>query len=253
MKALPVLLICCVLPLLAQPSSAQLCMPIKAGPEPDSGYSYIRTELVALKWLRAALQESAKFQPINRDDPQRMHKSVEFYDAVNNVSDDYDCAASLLKPYKDSKNESIRESVDSMLLAIKSIKEVNAELVEMMESLNKATKAEDINQTEIAKALANLKSIQGDVRTLTMAGVKMSTFAILRIEGTGDDQKPVACFITAAQRRTLLEEIHQLGRKSGKEVTYVDACVDILTNTVTPNLPTTSRLDGSYIFSERRL
>jgi len=237
-KALPVLLICCVLPLLAQPSSAQLCMPIKAGPEPDSGYSYIRTELVALKWVRAALKESEKFQPINRDDPQRMHKSVEFYDAVNNVSDHYDCAASLLKPYKDSKNESIRESVDSMLLAIESIKDVNAKLVELMESFNKARKAEDIDQTAIAKFLADAKSIQSYVRTLMMVGVKMSTFAIVRIEGTGDDQKPVAFLITSAQRGILSEEIRQLGRKSGKDVTYVDACVDILTKTVTTNLPT---------------
>jgi hypothetical protein len=216
MKALPVLLICCVLLLLAQPSSAQVCMPIKAGPEPDSGYSYIRTELVALKWVRTALQGSEKLQPIKRDDPQRVHKSVEFYDAVNNVSDDYDCAASLLTSYQDSKNEPIRKSVDSMLLAIKGIKDVNARLIEMLDSLSKAKKIEDMNQTENAKTLANLKSIQSYVRTLMMVGVKMSTFAIVRIEGTGDDEKPVAFLITAAQRGTLLEEIRNSVARAAK-------------------------------------
>lgn len=238
MRASPVLFVCCLLLLLAHSCSAQICMPIKAGPEPDSGYSYIRTELVALKWVRAALKETDKFQWISADDPARLHKSVELYGVVNNVSDDYDCAASLLTAYKDSKNEPIRASVDSMLLAIKSIKEVNATLIEMMETLNKATKPEDINQTQIAKTFADLKSVQSYVRTLMMAGTKMSTFGILRMEGTGDDQKPTAFLITALQRDTLLEETRQLGRKKDKEETYVDVCVDILTTTLTSKLPT---------------
>jgi len=109
----------------------------------------------------------------------------------------------------------------------------------MMESLNKATKPEDIDQTQIAKALADLKSMQSDVRNLMMAAVKLSTFGIVRTEGTGDDQKPVAFLITAPQRKTLLEETRQLGVKSDKEeTTYVDVCVYILTDTLTKNLPT---------------
>ena len=238
MKAFPVLRGCYLFFLLASPSSAQLCMPIKAGPEPDSGYSYIRTELVALKWVRAALTESDKFQWVNSGDPAQMHKTVELYTAVNNVSDDYDCATSLLTAYKDSKNESIRASVGSLLLAIKSSKEIDALLIGMMESLNKATKPEDINQAEIAKTLADMKSIQSYAHNLMMVGVKMSTFGILRMEGTGDDQKPTAFLITAAQRSTLLTETQELGRKKGKEQTYVDVCVDILLSTMNRKLPT---------------
>jgi hypothetical protein len=159
MKTFPLLLCSFLFFLLASPSSAQLCMPIKAGTEPDSGYSYIRTELVALKWVRAAIAESDKFQWVNSGDPAQMHKTVELYTTVNNVSDDYDCATSFLSAYKNSKNEYIRASVDSLLLAIKSSKEINAVLTSMMESLNKATKPEDINQAEIAKTLADAKTV----------------------------------------------------------------------------------------------
>jgi hypothetical protein len=212
-------------------------MPTKAGPQPDSGYSYVRTEIIALQWIRAGVTESQKFQWVSSQDSAQLHKTVELYAVANNVSDDYDCAVSLLAPYKDSKNESVRNSVDSLLLAIKSAKEINAVLIGMMEALNKATKPEDINQAEIAKTLADLKSMQKYVHGLTMAGVKMSTFSILRMEGTGDDVKPTAFTITATQRDTLLVETREFAKKKGKEETYLDLCTEILLTTLTLKLP----------------
>src|ERR1700720_1400664 len=109
----------CLLLILSAPSChAQVCMPTMAGPQPESGYSYIRTEILALQWIRAATTESEKLQWVARGDPQRAHKSVEFYVTANSISDDYDCAAFLLSPYKGSKNEPIHKSVDALLQVI---------------------------------------------------------------------------------------------------------------------------------------
>ena len=223
-----------------KPCSAQICMP-GADIQPDNPYSYIREEIKALQWIRSGLTNSEKFNWFSLNDPAQIHKTVELYTVVNNVSDDYDCAVSLLTPYKNSKNESVRNSVDSLLLAIKSTKEVNAVLISMMESLNKATKPEDINQTEIAKTLADLKSMQKYVRGLTMAGVKMSTFGILRMEGTGDGVKPTAFTITATLRDTLLAETLEFAKMKGKEETFVDLCAKILLTTLTLKLPMPSQ------------
>jgi hypothetical protein len=230
-------LLCLLFILSARSCRAQVCMPTKAGPQPESGYSYIRTEILALQWIRAATTKSEKLQWIATDDPQRVHKSVEFYATANSVSDDYDCAVFLLAPYKDSKNESIHGSVDALLLAIQTTKEINGNLITMMETLNKAKKAEDIDQQEIAKTLGNIKSMQKDVRNLAMVGVKMSTFGILHIDGTGDDAKPTAFTITGTERQTLLSETRVLAKAKGKEESYVDLCADILLTILTSKLP----------------
>jgi hypothetical protein len=221
----------------ARSCRAQVCMPAKAGPQPESGYSYLRTEILALQWIRSATSESEKLQWIAPEDPQRVHKSVEFYATANRASDDYDCAAYLLTPYKESKNESIHTSVDTLLLVIQTTKEINGNLIAMMETLNKAKKAEDIDQQEIAKTLGNIKSMQKDVRTLAMAGVKMSTFGILHKDGAGDDAKPTAFTITATERQTLLSETRVLAKAKGKEESYIDLCADILLTILTSKLP----------------
>ncbi len=230
-------LLCLLFILFAPACPAQVCMPTKAGPQPESGYSYIRTEILALQWIRAATTETEKLQWVARDDPQRVHKFVEFYATANNVSDDYDCAASLLNPYKDSKNEPIHKSVDALLQAIQITREINGKLIGMMETLNKAKKVEDIDQQEIPKTLGNIKSLQKDVRTVAMLGVKISTFGILRIDGTGDDAKPTAFTITATERQTLLSETKALAKARGKEESYIDLCADILLTMLTSKLP----------------
>src|ERR1700738_2437161 len=115
--------------MLARPCSAQICMP-GAEIAPDSGYSYIREEVKALQWIRNALVESQKIQQplIAPDDPERIHKTVELYTTIKNVSDDYTCAISLVTPFKDSRDESIHASVDALLTAIHATQDNNAEL-----------------------------------------------------------------------------------------------------------------------------
>jgi hypothetical protein len=228
---------CCLLFLaLAKPCSAELCIG-GAEKEPDNPYLYIREEIKVLQWIRAGNTETAKLQWVSPNDSTQFHKAVEFYVAFNNASDDYDCAASLLKPYKVSKNESIGKSVDSLLLTIEATRKVNAVLIGIMESLNKATKPEDVNQAELAKTFADLKSLRETSHLQAMLAVKISTYGILRMEGAGDYVKPTAFTITGAQRDTLLTETRKLGRKNGKEETYVDLCVDILLATLTRELP----------------
>jgi len=81
-----------------------------------------------------------------------------------------------------------------------------------MESLNKARKAKDINQTEIAKTLADLKSVQKYVRNLAMAGVKMSTFGILRMQGEGGDADVSAQRVVAGERDSPIQDSRGYGR-----------------------------------------
>jgi len=227
-----------ILPLLilAQGCFAQICLP-EAQPQPNSAYAYVRAEVKALHWIRAALAESQKIESPRVDDPERLHKLVTLYSASETVSDDYTCAASMLEKYKDSKIESIGTSVVTLLVAINTTKEINAKLLSLMEAINKATKPEDIDQVEIAKLLGNVQAMQKDVRTMAMLGVKMSTFAIVQTEGEGDSAKPVAFTITPAQRATLLAEVQELAKKQTIN-TYVDACADLLLGTLNRPLRT---------------
>ena len=189
---------------LVKPCFAQMCMP-GAEIKPDSPYSYIREEVKAFRWIRIGLLQSQKVQRpvIASDDPQRLHKMVELHTVLNNIDDAYTCADSLLTPFKDSKDESVHGSVDALLTAIYGTKENNAVLNAMTDSINKATKPEDIDEVKISKTLADIKSAQRDVMKLMMAGAKMSTFGILKMEGEGDDAKPTAC---ANHRRTDAQE-----------------------------------------------
>jgi hypothetical protein len=221
--------------LLPTASYAQLCM-TETHPQPDSGYAYVRAEVKALHWIRSAVTESRQIQPPDLNDPEHLHKTVELYAAVQAASDDYDCAVSLLTPYKQSKNGSISTSVDSFLKAIQMTKEINTDLVGLMESLNKATKAEDIDEQAIAKMLATVKGLQKDVRTMSMAAAKLSTFSIL-VQGD-EDTKPTAFSITAKQREALLADVRGLKKKDD---TYVDLCADILLDTLTKQLRTSEK------------
>ena len=108
----------------------------------------------------------------------------------------------------------------------------------MIETLNKATKAEDIDEVEIGKTLATIKSAQHDVMNLMMAGAKLSTFGILKIEGEGDDTKPIAFTITPAQHAKLLAEVNEPAKK--KSSNYVDNCADILLKALNLKMPMSS-------------
>ncbi len=220
----------------AKPCAAQVCMP-EGKPQPNSPYAYIRAEIRALQWIRSGLTESEKLHPLPpAGDPERMHKAVIRYTVVNTVTDDYKCAVAVLEPYKDSKNESIRASVEGLLGAIAMTKKVNALVLEMMESTEKAKKPEDIDQTTIAKGLADLTSLQKDIHKMAMVSVKLSTFGIVRLEGDDENAKPVAFTISPTQRATLLAEVRRLAKNNGQN-TYVDFCAEILLRTLTKQLP----------------
>ena len=119
-----------------------------------------------------------------------------------------------------------------------------------MVSLNKATKPEDINPAEIAKTLADIKSMQKYVRDLVMLGVKMSTFGVLQMETYGDDAKPIAFTITKAQRDTLLAETRELSKKNAR-ATYVDVCAENSPHDVDPAIAH-SRLKGALLTEIRQ-
>jgi hypothetical protein len=210
-------------------------------PEPNNAYAYIRTEIKALRWIREALTQSQKFHPLpSESDPERMHKSVELYTTAETVSDDYNCAVSLLTAYRDSRDEHTRESVNSFLLAIATTRDINVKLIGLMESVNKAQKAEDIDQVGIAKLLANVKVLQKEVAQMSMLAAKMSTTGIMRFEGDGDDAKPIAFTITAAQHGRLLTEIQELANAKKGELTFVDGCAEIILDAVKKQLRTSA-------------
>ncbi len=226
--------------LLALQCRGQVCVP-ETHPEPNNPYAYIRTEIKVLRWIREALAQSQKFHPLpSESDPERIHKSVELYTTAETVSEDYNCAVSLLTAYKGGRDEHIRESVDSFLIAIATTQDINTKLIGLMESVNKAQKAKDIDQVGIAKLLANVKMMQKEVAQISMLAAKMSTTGIMRFEGDGDDAKPVAFTITAAQRGRLLTEIQELANAKRGELTYVDGCAEILLNAVKKPLRTST-------------
>ena len=210
-------------------------------PKPDSPYSYIRTEIRVLKSLRAALNDAAKINAlviIPASDPKRLHKLVERNEVVNAIADDYGCAIALLKPYQNSRDNNVHVSVEAFNNGIDITQQADAKLLEMMESLDKATRAEDFDQPAIAKQLADLNSIKQDSRKLILMGVKMSSFGILKLVGGDDDSKPVAFTITEQERLKLLSDANELAKREDPGTSYIDICADFLVDTLTKSLPT---------------
>ena len=210
-------------------------------PKPDSPYSYVRTEIRVLKSIRSGLADASKVDSlvvIPASDPQRLHKLVERNEIMNAVADDYNCAIELLKPYQNSTNDNVRTSVTGFNEGIGATKQVDARLLEMMESFDKATTADDFDQPAIAKQLADLNGIKADARKLIIMAVKASSFGILKGVGGDDEWKPVAFTITEQQRAKLLAEAKELAKRQAGTETYVDVCADFLVDTLTKNLPT---------------
>lgn len=226
---------------IAQVCGAQVCIP-EVLPQPNSPYSYIRGEIKALKWIRYALTEMQKVQsPLDGNDPERLHKLVNMYTVAETASDDYSCATLLLKSYKDSKDDTVADSAQTLLKAIETSTMINTKLMGTMEALYKAEKSEDIDQVGIAKMLANIQSLQKDIRNLTMAGVKMSTFAILRIQGEDDNARPVAFTISEKQRAILVGEAQDLRAEGKDQFSVVDGCAEILLTSLKQRLPTANQ------------
>jgi hypothetical protein len=215
--------------LLAQMCLAQICNP-EPHPQPNNGYSYLREEMKALHWIRTALVESQKIQPPSApDDPERFRKLVQLHSTAEAVIDRYNCAAAILKNYKGSGNEYIKQSAETLVITIETTKDINEKLIGMMDSLYAAQKPEDIDQVGIAKMLGNVKSIQKDVMQLSMEATKMSTFGIFRMDKAGEDAKPVAFSVTREQRATLRAEAQDLAKNNGYS-SYVDNCAKIILN-----------------------
>lgn len=205
------------------PASA-LCIP-GADIKPESGYSYLREEVKVLQAMNRAIEHSEKLNdpPLLKDDPQRIHKEVEFYSALHDVEDDYSCAESLLRPFSASKNPSIQESSSSILFG--------------MELIKKAANVEELNQLEIGKRLADLKSLQKDARTLVMLGVRASAFSVLKYEGQGEDSKPIAFTINQNQHARVMSDLKEILPRKGKSETYIDLCITSLNKILSTQLP----------------
>ena len=230
-----------VLPLfLTHPCIAQSCNPA-FHPETDSGYAYIREEMKALRWIRSALLESTKIQhPGAPDDPQHVQKLAELHATADAMAERYNCAVSILQNFKDSKNESIQESAETLLRALDASKGINEKLVAVLDSLYDPQKQQDLDRAGIADMLKNVKSIQRDTWDLSMAGTQASTFAIFKMQGAGKDSRPVAFSITHDQRNTLRAEAGTLAKNDGFS-SYVDDCAEILLNGLAQDLPEPSK------------
>jgi len=230
-----------VLPLiLTHPCTAQTC---NAAPHPEtnSGYAYMREEIKALRWIRSALLESTKIQPPGpREDPQHVHKLIELHSTAEAVADRYNCAVSILQNFKDSKNEYIKESAETLLKALETTKNINEKLVSILDSIYDAKRSEDIDQAGIAKMLGKVKSIQQDMAGLSMTGTQESTFAVLKMQEIGRDSRPIAFSITHGQRNTLQAEAESLAKNDGFS-SYVDDCAEIILDDLAQDLPESSK------------
>lgn len=222
--------------ILTHPCIAQTCNPAPH-PEINSGYAYIREEMKALRWIRSALLESTKIQPPGaREDPQHVQKLVELHSTAEAVADRYNCAVSILRNFKDSKNEYIKESAETLLKALETTKNSNEKLVGMLDSIYDAKRPQDIDQAGIVKTLGKVKSIQQDMAGLSMTGTQESTFAIFKMERTGVDTRPIAFSITHDQRSTQRAEAESLAKNDGFN-SYVDDCAEIILDDLAQGLP----------------
>jgi hypothetical protein len=223
--------------LLALPCSAQICT-FDEQAKPENPYAYMRTQVKALKLMRQAIELAATAQwPGLPDEPDYLHKAVAYYETIDGVDEKYTCAQRLLERYKQSKNDTVKESADSLLTAIDATKQINSELRAMVEAINKAKKIEDLHQEETAKHIADITSRWKVIHEVAMMGVKMSTYGIVHGEGGDDNWKPVAFTITRQQHKTLLADVQALAEGKSKEMNYVDLCADLLLKTLNQLLP----------------
>ena len=229
------LVVCLLVPAI---SVAQECQPTDKA-EPESNFAYIRAEIKSLQWLRLAILESKKIPSSTPPgDPERAKKAELRNTLAMGLAKFYDCATQYVEPYGESKNKAIHESANGLMAAIRSSKEVNQNVLAELQQLDKAQSKEDIDP-EAAKRLEDLTSQENDARTAIQAGVKVSTFGIVRLKDPEDPQSdPVAFLITAKQRDELLAEVKQLAKKKPEETTYIDTCAEILLSLLNKKLPT---------------
>jgi hypothetical protein len=145
----------------------QLCSP-DLNPQVDSGFAYLHSEIKALTFLRLGMVASRKMEGglPSLDKPEAVHKAVEFYKAANETEDDYNCAMRIISAYQGSKNEAIKGSVEALQASISGSLDIQAKGVELMKALQTAKGPEDINLSEIPKAVADLLGAGGMGRGL---------------------------------------------------------------------------------------
>lgn len=225
---------------IVQVCAAQVCPP-EWQPQVSSSYSYIRAEIKALRSVRQAEIEWDKIELPGSKDPRRFVKLVNFYAIAQTVTDDYDCALMILQSYKESKDNDIAKEAEDLIKGINYRKLLSAKLVSELDAVIKAKRPVEIDETAVAKSVADLKGAEKDVNKLIAFEVKGSTFGIIRVVGDEDDAKPVAFTITEKQRATLLREAQELRDEGGfhKSVySYVDICAEVLLTTLKQHLPT---------------
>lgn len=223
---------------LAQTCFGQECVP-EDHPEPDNAFVYARAEIKALHWIKQALAEEGKIPaPAPPGDPKRAEKAATRNTIARGLTRYYDCAAKFVEPYRDSKNKNVRESVDAILSGIAKSNEVNGQVLEELQQIDKTPSSEEVDPRAM-KRLVDLTKVEDNARTLIMGGVKLSTYGLVRERSTAEETIPIAFTITAKQHETLLAETKELAKKKNIHDVdnLIDKCAEILRMTLTQQLP----------------
>jgi len=148
-----------------------------------------------------------------------------------------------LQSYKESKDKEIARDAGDLVQSTGSRKLLNAKLVSELDAVLKARRPEEIDEPGLAKSIADLQGTEKELNKLIALQCGSSTFDIIRVEGDGEDAKPVAFTITEKQRATLLREAQELRAEGGlhkTEYSAVDVCAEMLLTTLKKHLPTSA-------------
>lgn len=207
-------------------------------PQPDSPFAYLQAEIKSLQWLRTVQVESKKIPAMAPpDDPEREKKAQLRNTLATGLERFYDCAIKNVEPYRESKNPAVHESANGLLTAMQSSKDVNRNVLVELQQLDKVQSKEEIDP-EAAKRLDDLAAQENDARTAIQAGVKVSTFAIMKLKDASDPQsEPVAFLINAKQHDDLLAQAKELKQKKTEDPSFIDDCAQILLSALNEKLP----------------
>jgi hypothetical protein len=222
----------------AAASVAQVCDPPEVHPQTESAFDYVRAEIQGLRWMKRGVEMSHSIPPAAPPGDLQRSKQAELRNTmVKTLNNYYDCAARAVTPYKDSKITAVHDSVESILDGIEAIHQVNRQVLEALEVVDKAQSASDVDPSA-AERLSKLSESEDKARAMITLGVKISTAALIR---TKDDKlagEQVAFTITDKQHDILVTEVGQLAKEKPHGSNFVDDCAEMLSSSLTKKLPT---------------
>lgn len=192
---------------------AGICVPAEA--KPDSPYDYMLTFADALDMAKSARDRISQ-APTKENDP--IGSATETMLALKLGNRDYQCAATILAPYKGSHDESIKGSAEAAAMVFLALVELNKEFIGFY---TKALDAgpDNLKLGSLVEQTAELGAKAHDIwETLPTAAI-LSTYSI--VEADPSSGKLARFKLTSAQRSSILGKLSKMfgpGIQKGMQV-----------------------------------